>query len=116
MSDSVFDEDEHMLGHIAGQLKVKLEGLKGPKEVAEAIYAVVRECCEMYGQQPDIETFMRTPEQSLASGHPHGNCYVISWEAGPYGWVHAAWPVIMDTTGRLCEPYHSFDLCIYENE
>lgn len=114
--NSIFDKDEHILGHMAGQLKTNLTGLKGAEEVAKAIYSTIRECCEMYGQKPDIETFMRTPAESLASGHPHGDCYVISWEAGPHDWVHTAWPVIMDTTGRLCEPYYSFDLCIYETE
>lgn len=111
-----FDEDKFLGEMIANKLREALSGKKEAKEVAEAIYSVLRDVCSTTGQNPDIETFMRTPAQSLASGHPHGDCYVISWEAGPYQWVHHAWPVVMDYTGRLCEPYYSFDLCIYENE
>lgn len=111
-----FDEDKYLGTMIATKLREALVGKREAKEVAEAIYSVVREVCEFASQKPDIETFLRTPAQSLASGHPHGDCYVISWEAGPYQWVHYAWPVVMDMTGRLCEPYYSFDLCIYEAE
>jgi len=116
MNDSVFDETKFLGDLIASKLQIALDGKREAAEVASAIYGVVREVCAITGQNPDIETFMRTPEQSMASGHPHGDCYVISWEAGPYQWVHRAWPVVMDVTGRLCEPYYSFDLCIYEAE
>ncbi len=108
-----FDEDKYLGTLIATKLREALAGKREAKEVAEAIYSVVREVCETTGQKPDIETFLKTPDDDWK---PHGKCYVISWEAGPYQWVHYAWPVVMDITGRLCEPYYSFDLCIYEVE
>lgn len=71
--------------------------------------------CKTASQQDQfsyIEVHAWTQHQDTG----RGKCYGASWEAGPYQWVHAVWPIVMDMTGRLCEPYHSFDLCFYADE
>ena len=83
---------------------------ENPKVIAEAIYAVLKKHCEAADQRPEIETFFRTVGKE-------GRCvYTVSWEAGPHDWAQLAWPIVMDLTGRLCEPTYGFDLDLYDIE
>lgn len=87
------------------------KGMSG-KAVAKAVYGVLREQATLCGHNPDIETFFKGP----ADHHYAGKCWLANWEAGPYQWGISASFLIMDLTGRLCEPYYSFDVCLYDNE
>lgn len=88
----------------------KVEGTTPPKEAAEAIYKVLREASEAEGQKPDIETCMNI------TGTEGRRMYRPSWESGPHDWAIQASFVVMDATGRLCEPHYGFDLCLYDVE
>lgn len=81
-----------------------------PQLVAETIHGVLKKAAEAEGMKPDIETFMRV------TGEEGNRTYKVSWEAGPYQWAIQASFVIMEITGRLVEPYYSFDLDLYDRE
>jgi hypothetical protein len=97
-------------------LRTRLRALtdKSATAVSEAIYQTVRSCAEACGQKPDLETFYKKP--GTPRHFPDDTCHVVAWEAGPYEWAIPASFVVMNETGRLCEPYYSFDLCLYDNE
>lgn len=82
--------------------------------VTHALYAALRECARAEGQKPQIEVFMRKPGE--ARHFSDATCWVVAWEAGPYEWAIGAAETVSAVTGRLAEPYYSFDLCLYENE
>lgn len=90
-----------------------LRGKRSAEEVATALYRVLRAQAEALGQDPDREVLIRRP------GEPRHfddtACWVVAWEAGPFQWAYDGSHAVMDATGRLCEPYYSFDLCLYEN-
>ena len=78
--------------------------------VAKAIHEVLREQSKACGQSPDTETFYKV------SGPEGQRTYHVSWESGPHQWAQLAWEVVYDLTGRLAEPYYSFDLQLYDIE
>jgi len=80
---------------------------------ARAVYAVVRRYCEAMGYKPDIETFIRSPQESLDANGVHGACWVVSWESGPFQWAVGA---SLGGHNRLVEPYYSFDLTFFPAE
>lgn len=89
-----------------------LTGRKAASEITNRLYDALREACKASGQDPVYE---------VHAWHPHsssfrGPCWGVSWEAGPYQWAIVASYIVMDMTGRLCEPHYSFDLCLYEAE
>lgn len=88
------------------QILTQLRGLKDPQQIADALHRVVRDAATAAGMNPDIEVFLRKEDGG----------WRISWEAGPYQWAYNASFAVMDAVGRLCEPYYSFDLCLYEAE
>lgn len=83
---------------------------KDPRKCAQAIHAVLKKAALEEDMTPDIETFMRV------EGDEGRRTYTVSWESGPYQWAIQASFIVMDATGRLCEPYFSFDLCLYDVE
>lgn len=84
---------------------------KDPKLCAEAMLRAVKWFAkEVYDHKPEIECFMRV------TGAEGRRTYKVSYEAGPYEWAIPASFVVMDATGRLCEPYYSFDLDLYDVE
>lgn len=78
---------------------------------AKAVFEVVRAFAVESGQNPDVECAFRTPAQN--EGFPHGKCYVVSWEAGPFQWAIGA---SLGGHNRLTEPHYSFDLTFYPGE
>lgn len=87
-------------------------GKAAASAITNRLYDVLRQAAKDTGMDPLYE---------VHAWHPHkqreqGPCWGASWEAGPYQWAHAASFVVMDLTGRLCEPHYSFDLCLYEVE
>jgi hypothetical protein len=74
----------------------------GCDAIAESVYAVLRHVSQSWGQNPDIETFMR----------PEGRSMRVSWESGPYSWATVASEALCQI-GILAEPYYNFDLCFY---
>jgi hypothetical protein len=98
-----------LIALIAERIEVQAPD-KSAKSVAEAIHAALRETSAAIGQDPNIETFLR--EEKRADGIE----YRVSWESGPYEWaIHAA-TVVYEASGRLAEPYYSFDLSLYDWE
>jgi len=66
---------------------------------------------EVYGQNPDIEIFINTPEENEVNGY--GKCWRVCWESGPYDWACNS-QVANYSAGWYTEPYYSFDLCFTE--
>jgi hypothetical protein len=81
-----------------------------PKVIAETIHTVLKTFSDAQGQNSSIETFMR---ESGEEGH---KTYTVSWESGPHDWSIQCSFVVMNVTGRLCEPYYGFDLQLYDVE
>lgn len=77
----------------------------GPKAVAECVFAVLRHVSRSWGQDPDIETFMRKE---------HGH-WRVSWESGPYSWAYVA-SEALGQLGIFAEPHYNFDLCFYPED
>ena len=80
------------------------------REMASIMYSTCRTLAHAQGMNPDKEVFIRAPGENVHFKNP--DCYVVSWEAGPYQWaipVSNAFP-------KLVEPYYSFDLCFYPAE
>ena len=87
---------------------------KTPESAAKAFYEALIPVVTAYGQSPEHELFILTPEE--ASKREYGNCWVVSWEAGPYRWginmsLGGMWNRNGDNGGWFTEPYYSFDLC-----
>lgn len=94
-------------------IKDKLLAIPGPRPLdpratRDVIHEVLVEHSRAAGQNPDIEVFKR--EDHL------GADFYVGWESGPYQWAIQASFVVMDASGRLAEPYYSFDLCLYNAE
>ena len=113
---SVFEDANDGLRLLLDALKRRLSALpvKTAETMAVATYAVLREAAKAQGQDPDIEVLIRKP------GEPRHfrdeSCWSVAWEAGPYEWAVPASIVIGTATGKLTEPYYSFDLCFYPGE
>ena len=58
---------------------------KTAEEAAKLMYEFVRKQCEAVGSNPDIETFIWSPEETLAKGY--GSHWRVSWESGPLEWA-----------------------------
>lgn len=84
--------------------------------MAKKAYEVCCAACVDYGQNPDYEVFMKTPEESgnFLGGQP--GVWIVCWESGPFQWAIPASMEIGSTTGKLVEPYYSFDLTFYPSE
>ena len=76
------------------------------EQAAKAVFEAVKKKCKAYGQDPDCEVFIRTPEEN------DGKWYVC-WEAGPFDWAVSASFAISGPWG-YAEPYYGFDLTFYE--
>lgn len=74
----------------------------GSVAIATMVHEALRNMSRGYGQNPDIETFMR----------PEGGSMRVSWESGPYSWATVASEALCQI-GILAEPHYSFDLCFY---
>lgn len=46
----------------------------------------------------------------------NSNCYVVTWESGPFEWGYHACNAIGDKAGKIAEPFYSFDVCFYPAE
>jgi hypothetical protein len=90
-----------------------LTGKAAASECTNRLYDCLRKLAKEFGMDPIYEVFAWRPGQDRVQG---STCWGVSWEAGPFEWAIAASFVIMDLTGRLCEPHYSFDLCFYEVE
>lgn len=89
-------------------LDVNPGAYKTTAEAAEAVHEAVRKLSASFGQNPDREVFIQTPEQCAANGY--GKNWRVCWESGPFEWAIAASFEITGPWGYT-EPYHSFDLC-----
>lgn len=89
----------------SGKLRDKIDAA----ECAKRAYAALIE----YHGSETTEIFLNSPEDKDWR-NPKG--YVVSYESGPYDWAIQTSMCMIDLTGRLCEPYHGFDLCFYVNE
>lgn len=74
---------------------------------ARGLYKALKKACKEYGQDPDIEIAIWSPEENSE------NCWRVSWESGPYQWAIGASFKITGPWG-FTEPYYSFDLCFVE--
>jgi hypothetical protein len=90
--------------------------VKTAETMAKAAYKVCCDTCVAYGQNPDYEVFMKTPEESgdFLGGQP--GVWIVCWESGPFQWAIPASMEIGSATGKLVEPYYSFDLTFYPSE
>lgn len=74
--------------------------------MAEAVYQELRKMAAEYGMNPDTEVHKREEKGEIR----------VSWEAGPYQWAIGTSLALVIATGKLVEPYYSFDLCFYPGE
>lgn len=81
---------------------------KTKESAAKAFYAALCDTAREYGQNPDSEVRLWTPEQSQARGF--GNCWTVVWEAGPFEWGIAMSAEVHNSPYWYTEPYYSFDL------
>jgi hypothetical protein len=81
---------------------------------AEAFYKALRNTVTLYGQNPDTECGIFTPDQ--AAEREYGHTWVVWWEAGPFEWGIVASGEFMFNreAGWFTEPYFSFDLTFTE--
>lgn len=88
------------------------------KHTAETMAkAVNRACIKMAkaeGQKSNLEVVIKRPGQPRHFGDT--TCWCVAWEAGPYEWAISASMLIGNITGKVVEPYYSFDLCFYPTE
>lgn len=94
------------------------EPLRGHPEAArDTIYHVLRRFSGNIGQNPDTEV-VRTGQGWKGPGSDRAaegsRTYYVAWESGPYDWAIPASFVVMDVTDHLAEPYHGFDLQLYD--
>lgn len=82
--------------------------------MAKALHKAISELCVEWGAKPEIETFIRSPQESRLKGGP--NAWHVSWEGGPYQWA-----VLLSMSEQmfanrkvLAEPQYSFDLCFFQ--
>ncbi len=81
---------------------------------ARAIYAAVCERCKAEGMEPEIEVFIKSPEEYKA--HGYDKCWCVSWESGPYQWAIGASMDVAHGDDWYTEPYYSFDLNFVDNK
>lgn len=88
---------------------------KSAAGAAKALHkALCKFAAEVYRQDPDIELFIHSPEQSVA--HGYGKSWRVCWESGPFEWaIPASFECRADDFSWHTEPYYSFDLCFYED-
>ncbi len=89
-----------------------LQGRYAAAEIANRLYEALRKAAKLDGQEPIYEVYAWHPHRKAQQGP----CWGVSWEAGPFQWAIGASFIVMDMTGRLCEPHYSFVLCLYEAE
>lgn len=89
---------------------------KSAASAAKAFHkALCKFCKEVYGQKPDIEIFIDTPEESQERGY--GKNWRVCWESGPFEWaIPASCECRASDFSWHTEPYYSFDLCFYEDQ
>ena len=112
---SVFDEN-NPVDIVVAALRRDLTALpvKNAETLAKAAYATLCKLSREMGQDPDHEVWIRKPGEPRH--FPSENSWCVVWESGPYTWAVPASLVITRATGKLCEPYYSFDLCFYPGE
>jgi len=81
---------------------------------AKAFYkAICKLAKEFYGHDPAYEVHITSPKETAE--HGYGECWRVSWEAGPFEWaIGASFQVCNYEAGWYTEPYYSFDLCFAE--
>ena len=77
---------------------------------AKAFYEELRKHVKAIGMNPDMETWIKSPDESEAHGYV-GRVWHVCWESGPDYWAVSAF--INGPWGH-CETYWGFDLCFYE--
>jgi hypothetical protein len=89
---------------------------KNAETMAKAAYGVVRTMCAEGGDDPDYETFIKTPEESgnYLGGVP--GVWLVCWESGPYMWALGACMSVSVEFGKLSEPHYGFDMTFYPAE
>lgn len=75
---------------------------------ATALHAALERICrDQYSQNPEIELFLHSPEQSQE--HIGVKRWHVSWEAGPWEWAIRL-SFAMQSEKWWVEPYWSFSL------
>lgn len=92
----------------------KLDGKFTAETMAKAVHRAVVQCAEFEGQRAAVETTIRKPGETRHFADT--TCWVVAWEAGPYEWAISASMLIGEITGKVVEPFYSFDLCFYPSE
>lgn len=82
---------------------------KSKASAAKKLHEVLRDVARDFGQNPDIEVAIWTPEQSREAGT--GDNWRVIWEAGPYNWAITASLTNLFGDNWFTEPYYGFDLC-----
>jgi hypothetical protein len=84
------------------------------EQLARAVYNVLKTAASDEGQNPDVEVGIRAPGEPRHFADT--TCWCVMWEAGPYEWAVDASFALIEASGKLTEPYYSFDLCFYPSE
>lgn len=88
--------------------QVDFAGYTTAAGAAKAAHKALRKDCVEWGQDPDFEVFIYSPEQSKERGYTQG--WQVVWECGPDNWgirfISGPW--------GFCETYWGFDLTFCE--
>lgn len=110
-----FDEEDYSTQTLYQTMRRHMDavpvGQRNAETLAKAAYAAIRETSAEWGQNPDIECFLKAPGEEAYDGER--NRWLVCWESGPYQWGTS---VSMSLPYGLTEPYYSFDLSFYPNE
>lgn len=95
-------------GDFGYQHKVTVD-VSTPEAAAKSLHAELRKiAADVYGHNPDIETFCSKPAETAKSLGGYGY-WRTCWEAGPYDWAIGASFQLIGADWHT-EPYYGFDL------
>ena len=105
---------------------------KTPATAAKKLYEFLRHKSAEFGQKPDIEIHLWSPEESESRGY--SRAWTVCWESGPFEWAaclssggdlcngefgtyskESKEIKMLDAEGWFAEPYNNFILSFYKN-
>lgn len=110
--ESVYAAENRYLSQLAAKCGAAAAEAKSAKQAAKAVYKLLQAEAKAQGQL-DSEVRLIAPGEPSYLGEK--DCWIVTWEAGPYEW---AIPASFDIGGAWghAEPYYNFDLMFYQEQ
>ena len=86
--------------------RAKVTEAKTKSIAAKRLYEALRQVAKDLGMNPDLEVSIWKPGE-----HGHGDCWRVSFEAGPHQWAIGASSDYLHNDRWYTEPFYSFDVC-----